>query len=217
MAERNHIRTDGYRVRTKRDAVDARCAAAMAQCHAVIGIAESKVAYGNGELAIGFAGVTCGYTCLTTRIAGEAHDRTSVTTRATIFTRGGAAIATGLATCAHGCTDLISRLRTAAEGAALCTRCQGHFIGIDAAVAVLVGPATHGGGALADGRAVIADRHAAFTDRRGAEAPRRGPVCRGPRTLPPRPGLTCSRLRTLDHGHPSALGHPSATHLKRQD
>src|SRR3546814_5997377 len=71
MAERNHIRTAGYRVRTKRDAVDARCAAAMAQCHAVIGIAESKVAYGNGELAIGFAGVTCGYTCLTTRIAGE--------------------------------------------------------------------------------------------------------------------------------------------------
>src|SRR3546814_9659318 len=103
----------------------------MAQCHAVIGIAESKVAYGNGELAIGFAGVTCGYTCLTTRIAGEAHGRTSVTTRATIFTRGGAAIATGLATCAHGCTDLTSRLRTAAEGAALCTRCQGHFIGID--------------------------------------------------------------------------------------
>src|SRR3546814_4902868 len=80
---------------------------------------------------------------------------TSVTTRATIFTRGGAAIATGLATCAHGCTDLTSRLRTAAEGAALCTRCQGHFIGIDDAVAVLVGPATHGGGALADGSAVI--------------------------------------------------------------
>src|SRR3546814_2577159 len=42
MAERNHIRTAGYRVRTKRDAVDARCAAAMAQCHAVIVIAESK-------------------------------------------------------------------------------------------------------------------------------------------------------------------------------
>src|SRR3546814_15857299 len=93
---------------------------------------------------------------------------------ATIFTRGGAAIATGLATCAHGCTDLTSRLRTAAEGAALCTRCQGHFIGIDDAVAVLVGPATHGGGALADGSAVIADRHAALTDRRGAEAQRRG-------------------------------------------
>src|SRR3546814_2236998 len=104
---------------------------------------------------IGVAGVTGGYTCLTTRMAGEAHGRTSVTTRATIFTRGGAAIATGLATCAHGCTDLTSRLRTAAEGAALCTRCQGHFIGIDDAVAVLVGPATHGGGALADGSAVI--------------------------------------------------------------
>src|SRR3546814_16869031 len=102
-------------------------------------------------------------------MAGEAHGRTSVTTRATIFTRGGAAIATGPATCAHGCTDLTSRLRTAAEGAALCTRCQGHFIGIDDAVAVLVGPATHAGGALADGSAVIAARHAAFTDRRGAE------------------------------------------------
>src|SRR3546814_19993553 len=115
----------------------------MDQGHAVNGMAESKVAYGNGELAIGFAGVTCGYTCLTTRIAGEAHGRTSVTTRAPIFTRGGAAISTGLATCAHGCTDLTSRQRTASEGAALCTRCQVHFIAIDAAVAVLFAPATH--------------------------------------------------------------------------
>src|SRR3546814_20973983 len=86
-------------------------------------------------------------------------------------------------------SDLTSRLRTAAEGAALCTRCQGHFIGIDDAVAVLVGPATHGGGALADGSAVIADRHAAFTDRRGAEAQRRGTVCRAPRPLPQSAGL----------------------------
>src|SRR3546814_15138278 len=125
---------------------------------------------------------------------------TSVTTRATIFTRGGAAIATGLATCAHGCTDLTSRLRTAAEGAALCTRCQGHFIGIDDAVAVLVGPGTHRGGALADGRAGIADRHAAFTDRRGAEAQRRATLSRGPRTRHTGTGRTAFRLRHMPNG-----------------
>src|SRR3546814_3495974 len=64
-------------------------------------------------------------------------------------------------------------LRAAAEGAAVEARCQGHFVGIDDAVAVLVIPAAHCGGVLLAGDAVIADSHAICNGRQGAEPQRR--------------------------------------------
>src|SRR3546814_12348884 len=92
-------------------------------------------------------------------------------------------------------------LRAAAEGAAVEARCQGHFVGIDDAVAVLVIPAAHCGGVLLAGDAVIADSHAICNGRQGADPQRRGTVSRGPRTMPESAGLRGFRVRTMAHGH----------------
>src|SRR3546814_13767798 len=90
-------------------------------------------------------------------------------------------------------------LRAAAEGAAVEARCQGHFVVIDDAVAVLVIPAAHCGGVLLAGDAVLADSHAICHGPQGAEPQRRGPVILGPRTKPESAGLRCFRVRSETH------------------